>query len=136
VHRGGHRTLTEFSDSRPQATYAELAGELGNDVAVVQAETLLRAEALRDGHFGRFARASLARLLREYLPYGWHVGERFDFQEARSFASWVSTLGVEHESEAREAWRALRESVRPPTGWKPSGSDDPLLTTALATLSG
>jgi hypothetical protein len=119
-------SLTEFADAQPHASYRELTKDLGDDVAIVQLETLLRDEAKKHGRAERFARSSLVRLLREYCADGWDCGDNFKFRAARAFASWVSTLGVGYESAAERTWGLLK-SRRPPKGWCPDNPDDPLL---------
>jgi hypothetical protein len=119
-------SVTDFADTRPAASYKELAKELGDDVAVVQLETLLRDEAKKRGRSERFARSSLVRLLREYCVDGWDSGDSFAFQAARAFASWVSTLGNGYEAAAERTWGLLK-ARRPPKGWCPDSPDDPLL---------
>jgi hypothetical protein len=119
-------SVTDFADARPAASYKELVNELGDDLAVVQLETLLRDEADRQDRWERFARGSLVRLLREYCAEGWDCGENFALRAARVFARWVSILGDEYESTARQTWRLLK-TRHPPTGWCPNTPEDPLL---------
>lgn len=126
VRARGFQLITDFADARPRASYRELTKELGDGVAVVQLETLLRDEAKKFGRSERFARSSLVRLLREHCADGWDSGDNFTFRAARAFASWVSTLGVGYESAADRTWDLLK-ARRPPKGWCPDSPDDPLL---------
>jgi len=131
VRAQDYSSVTGFADARPTATYGELARELGDDVAVVQLETLLRDEAKKGRFTERFARTSLVRLLREHCSDGWGSGAAFAFRAARAFASWVSTLGDEYESAAERTWRLLK--ARPPAeGWCPDDPDDSLLKAVFA----
>lgn len=131
VRERDYSSVTGFADARPTATYVELAKELGDDVAVVQLETLLRDEARKGGFTERFARGSLVRLLREHCPDGWGSGDASAFRAARAFASWVSTLGVEYESAAERTWGALK-AQRPPQAWCPESAEDAFLKQAFA----
>ena len=127
----GYASVTEYADASQAASYRELATRLGDDVAIVQLEVLLRDEAKERNSSERFARDSLARLLREYCPEGWGSDDNFTFRAARAFARWVSMLGDGYESAADRTWTVVKRQ-RPPQGWYPEGPDDPLLKSAFA----
>jgi hypothetical protein len=122
----GFQNLTDFAEARPQATFEDLARELGPDVAQVQLEVLLRGEALEGGRLKRFAMSSLVRTLREWLPEGWAVGERWDFNRARALAKWSSIVGSEYRGEVEALREALR-STKVEKGWLPESISDALI---------
>jgi hypothetical protein len=133
----GFSTVTDFADSRPTASLLELADELGpEDVAAIQLETLLYDEAKESGYVDRFARSLLVRSLRERIPDGWNVGERYDFdsEAAGGFGRWTAILDEMHDEAAWQVWQSLR-AANIPRGWLPSGPDDPILLRAFEGVS-
>lgn len=128
VQKSGCHSLREFAEARLQSTYDSLAQELGEDVAVVQLETILAEEYRATGDDERFARSSLVRNLRKYLEDGWKA--EVPFIALRAYASWKSMLGSEFAASAESTWRAL-VSLGPPDGWHPSGPDDSWIAQAF-----
>lgn len=131
VRAHGYESLTDFADGKPSATYAELAAELGVEVAPIQVVNLLCAEAVAHGSLEHFARASLVRYLRSRLPAGWGVGQDFDFHSAHAFATWRATLTNDYKSIAERVVVELRASPHVYQGWLPSEPDDVVLVDAF-----
>lgn len=132
VRERGFDSVTAFAKTRPTATLLELAADLGDDIAAIQLEGILYSEAERAGTFDSFARGLLARCIWQWMPAGWNAGEDIEMQRADVYAEWsvvVSPLLGEARSDA--IWDALEDS-RIPTGWLPSGPDDPIIERAFA----
>jgi hypothetical protein len=127
VHERDFSSLAAFSESRPTASLKQLARELGpeNDIAAVQLEQLLRQEARSTGRINRFARSALVREVNEFFPDGWMRGDSTDFRRAGVWAKWIARLGEEHDAPADRVWHSLERAA--PTGWLPSGPDDPII---------
>jgi hypothetical protein len=129
----GFPDVTAFSASAPCEPYRLLSPKLGDDIAPVQLEKLMREEAIESGKFALFARDCLARYLRQNLPDGWARGDDSEFRTARSFASWSAALSLnddkEIDSQTRKIWDKLRQIA--PTGWQVEGMDDPVLLRAF-----
>lgn len=112
----------------------QLAAELGDDVAAIQMEGALRHEAENTGGLERFARDLLVRCIRNDLPMGWNIGEKFDFNRAGVFASWSAGVeGLLDKPSRKAVWGFLKEADIP-TGWLPESPDDPFLDRAFAVL--
>ena len=125
----GYRDVTEFAASSPNSPYRELAAKLGDGIAPVQVEILLRAEAVAADDPNGFSRDCLARYLRQDLPDGWGVGVQPEFNAARAFASWSVALDEGDNAELRlktqRVWQCLHQLA--PNGWKVHGANDPVL---------
>jgi len=137
VHRTqalGYASLTELSERYPAMTFEGLANLVGDDIAPVQVEQILRAEALEAGTFGCFARDALVRYLREYLPAGWLVGDRVDARTAQAFGAWSTAVGEQFDPLTEAAWVELKATV-PPMGWLPDGPNDPHLLKAFSSVN-
>jgi len=68
----GFASLSAYADSRPEASLAELAADLGGpDAAPTALEQRLIEEAEATGKMERCARSLLARDLRQELSEGW-----------------------------------------------------------------
>ena len=131
VRAKGFASLLDFTETRPRATFLDLANDLGvEDVAAVQIEWLLKDEALNRNCFERFARATLVREMYDELPQGWGVGEKADFRRAGVYAGWCDTLGQEYDDATDRVWDALKR-LGPPVGWLPADADDPLVVKAF-----
>lgn len=132
VEARGFTSVSAFAATRPTATLLELASELGDDVAALQLEGVLHAEAEKTGEVDIFARDLLARCIREALPIGWDAGENLAFERAGAFANWVvGVKGLLEEATRDAVWDALNRAEIP-TGWLPSGPDDPIIACAFA----
>jgi hypothetical protein len=131
VRAKGFASLLDFTETRPTATFLDLANDLGvEDVAAVQIEWLLKDEALERNCFERFARASLVREMYEQLPQGWGIGENVEYRRASVCAKWCRTLGSEYDHATGRVFDAL-EAANPPVGWLPAGADDPIIDKAF-----
>jgi hypothetical protein len=132
VRARGFTSLSAFADSMPRATLFELATMLGDDVAAIQLEGVLRAEAEKSGTIEKFARDLLIRRIRQRLPMGWDAGEHLATERAGAFASWCAGVeGLMDESTSDAIWDRLEE-IDIPTGWLPAGPDDPIIERAFA----
>jgi hypothetical protein len=122
-------------DSQPQASLIQLADDLGTgDVAAIQIEWRLIAEAELAGTMERCARSLLARALRYKLPEGWQrewPGMPGDpstpiFRKVRALVSLIVAMPDAYEAAAERVCDALN-AAEIPVGWLPSGADDALL---------
>ena len=145
VRAGGYADVTAVARAAPAVPYRELAATLGRDIAPVQLEKLLRAEAIAANRYHEFARDCLARYLRQDLPLGWGQGTQADFNAARAFASWSAALhDADNDSpdnsaradevaavhtQTHQVWQQLRRLA--PPGWLAQGADDPVLLRAF-----
>ena len=145
VRARGYADVTAVARAAPAVPYRELAATLGRDIAPVQLENLLRAEAIAADRYHEFARDCLVRYLRQDLPLGWGQGAQADFNAARAFASWSAALhdpdndpgnGAERAEKAaavhaqtHQVWQHLQR-LSPP-GWLAQGGDDPVLLQAF-----
>ena len=131
----GFASLTAYADSRPAASLADLAVELGGpDTYPIILEQRLVAEAEVAGTMERCARSLLARDLRSELPEGWRCGATAADDEARSQVFRLSgvflTLAMampEPYQEAIDRVQRAMMSAELPTGWLPEGGDDLVL---------
>ena len=132
VRARGFDSVTAFADTRPTATLLELAAELGDDVAAIQLEGILYSEAERGGTFDRFARGLLVRCIWKWMPAGWNTGEDVEMQRADVYADWsVVVRRLLGEARSDAIWDGFEDSSIP-TGWLPSGPDDPIIERAFA----
>jgi hypothetical protein len=132
VHALGFSSVSAFADMHPKATLMQLAAELGDDVAAIQVEGALRDEAEKTGALERFARALLVRYIRNDLPMGWKIGERFDFDRAGVFANWSAGVeGLMDKPIRKVVWGRLKDADIP-AGWLPESLDDPYIEQAFA----
>ena len=127
----GFADAESFSEAFPTATYDELAKRLGDDVAPIQVEQVLRSLFIQKGRFDRFARSCLIRYLHEFLPEGWTETERFELRVAQAFGTWSGALGEEYDNQTDAVWDNLEEAAIP-KGWLPSGPDDKWVNEAFS----
>ncbi|TMQ05474.1 MAG: NUDIX hydrolase [Deltaproteobacteria bacterium] len=135
VRKHGYASVTDYANSRPQATLLELANGLGpGDVAPVQIESRLVAEAQASGTMEQCARSLLARALRDALPEGWQR-EWHDipgdpntptFRKVGALSSLTAALPDAYEL-AIERVREALDAAGIPAGWLPTGPDDEIL---------
>jgi hypothetical protein len=132
VRAQGFDSVTAFANANPKATLLELAAQLGADVAAIQLEGVLHSEAEAKGAPEQFARDLLVRNIRHHLPVGWIAGKASEFARAGAYASWAAAVeGLIGEAASDAIWDALEDSSIP-TGWLPSGPDDPIIERAFA----
>lgn len=129
----GHPSVTDFANTWAYRPLTELARMLGG-VSAVQLEMCLREEARETHEMVAFAKSHLVRCLREMLPLGWGVGGDFDFKRASAYARWAVGLGEEAHADAETAFHRLK-ALKPPTGWSPTNTEDPLIAAACRGLA-
>jgi len=131
----GFSSVTAYAASRPEATLVELADELGpGNVAAVQLEWRLIAEAETSGTMEQCARSLLARALRRQLPEGWQrewtdvPGDPTTpfFRKVGALSSLTVALPEAYEQATLRIREAL-DAADIPQGWLPSGPDDAIL---------
>jgi len=132
VRDRGYDSVTAFAEARPTASLAELADELGEDIAGVQIFQVLVDEAERSHRLTRLVRGQLVRELSESLPDGWPavMDDEARLEVAIALGSWAAFTPVTHKERADQVMAALRANP-PPPGWRPLGPDDELLRTLL-----
>jgi hypothetical protein len=114
--------------------YVKLAKRLGGDVAAVHVMWVQFEEAEHRGRVRNAAMDGLARELTAHLKRGWGRGLHRQFNAAGADAGFLTLLDHAHREcrpLAEAVWRALQD-LCPPTGWLPSGADDPLIVAAFA----
>jgi hypothetical protein len=135
IRERGFSSVTAYVDSQPGATLLELADGLGSgNVAAVQLEWRLIAEAEASGAMERCARSLLARALRGALPEGWQrewkdvPGDPSTpfFRKVGALCSLTASLPDAYE-QATERIRDGLDAANIPAGWLPEGADDAIL---------
>jgi hypothetical protein len=132
----GFSQMSEWLAARPGATYAQLAAELGDDVAPVQVTRLQLAEAVRSGQLKEAAKDVLVRYLREGLPEGWgHMPKELEFSDLKfaqvaPFASWSSQMKEQAfdglSAIADSIWEGLQSITD--SDWVPRDANDPIIS--------
>ncbi len=134
VRARGHDSVLEFAYARPTVSVIRLAEELGpNDVAGIQVERTMIAEASRAGETERLVRDLLTRALDDVIGAGWPriLDDRARFQISGALARWSASLPKEWRPRALRASRLLL--TQPPrAGWKPAGADDAIVAAVLS----
>lgn len=131
----GAESVTAFASLHAGEPLSQLAERLGvQDVAEAQIQELLVEEAAERGTVGRAVRDLLARGLRAALPHGWHspLDENARFDVAAVFSILSSELDAYFDGDATVdvARRFLDETL--PSGWRPTGPDDPVIVRLAA----
>jgi hypothetical protein len=122
----GFPSIVAYGEARPGQPFPDLSVELGPDVPPIQVALLMREEADRFGNLDRFARSSLVRYLRQYLPAGWSNQQEFEFTAASAFADWIALLGSEFRERGERLWKVFRSADDIPPRWLPESAGDPL----------
>jgi len=132
VRERGYDSVTAFAEARPTASWADLADELGQDIAGVQIHDVMVDEAVRDHKVPRLVRGSLVRELWERLPDGWPptLEEPHRIKVAMALGSWSACAPFKYQERVDRAGDILMANP-PPSGWRPQGPDDELLRTLL-----
>ncbi len=133
VREAGCKTVTEYLAMAPAQPYLRIADRLGKDIAAVQLEVMHFEEANNDNGIRNAAVDSLVREMALYLPNGWKVTTKGDFDTARVYASWIVRIEKKDEklrAKAQATWEALEE-LKPPEGWLPRGPEDALICEAF-----
>ena len=128
----GFDSVTAYASAYPTATLMELATWLGDDIAAIQIEGILRSEAEKSGARQQVTRDLLVRNIHEHLSAGWRDGEQAEFERVQAYASWAAALeGFIGQATCDAIWEALEHSSIP-VGWLPEGPDDPILVRVFA----
>jgi hypothetical protein len=129
VRERGFASVTAYADAAPSESLGRLASALGDDVASVQIETLLREEAVRTGTVVPFARSLLVRQVAELLPAGWGEPGSYSFARVNALGSWAADLRFFPElvEAARGIGQRMAASKDIPADWRPRTVDDPIL---------
>lgn len=130
VQEQGFPSVAAFAASLPRATLLELSDVLGQDIAAVQIERALHAEAEDSGRLEDFAKDMLVRELRQWLRAGWRIGSNFESEAAGAWADWKSCLDERFSAAAGRIWHWLK-AADIPRGWLPEGPDDPIIERAF-----
>jgi hypothetical protein len=128
----GFASLTEYADSLPAVSLADLASDLGGEPMALGQR--LSAEAETTGTMERCARSLFARDFRGDLPEGWQPvgGDRSDeatsqeFQLAGIFLTLLTAFPEAYHDAIERVERAMC-TMDLPSGWLPEGADDPAL---------
>jgi len=133
ISASGLTTVSAFLERHPGVPYAVVAKLLR--CAPAQLAILHLEEAKRLGAVRAAAADSLVRTINEHLRGGWGVGYRSEFKYAAVVSDWITMLEMHFRGESvvesgRKVWASL-EAMAPPIGWKPVGSDDPLIQEAF-----
>lgn len=131
VRERGFDSVTSFAASMPRASLIDLADTLGPDVAAVQIERAMHAEAEHSGELGHFARDMLVREIVKWLPGGWRVQPDFESALAGAWADWKSLLDHKYSPATVRMLHWLKVAEIP-TGWLPDGPTDPVIERAFA----
>ena len=126
--------MHQFADEYITSSFSELAEMLGPDVAPIQVEALVKADAIAKQEFDRFAKVSLIRFIKERLPEGWMNDDASAFQRAHLFGSWSSSLGEQNRPTALIVWKRLQDELGIPERWTPQDENDRLLVMATQGL--
>jgi len=128
----GFSNVNALVSARAPATFAEIAKELGDDVAAAQVAMLLRHELEAADKAECLLRLTFIAAVRTHFPKGWDDGEDALFRRASVYANWLGWSGPEQEARAEAAWARFTTSCRPPRGWKPAHMADPILDAMFA----
>jgi hypothetical protein len=134
VASAGFPSVMAFAAGHPTWTYRQLAEALGPDIVPVHVEWIERKEAMDTDRFRDFAASNLVRTLRECMPEGWGRGDKPDFRVAHSFGTWGASLGANYPDDIVLGAAAALKKSSVPTGWLPTGPDDPLIVAALCAV--
>lgn len=132
VRRLGFGSMPQFLGTMPARPWAEVARCLGDHIAPIQIVSVLYAEAKPLGKIRDAAKDALCREIVEELPDGWGVSENADWKAALALGTWTSNIMVTGQCpELEPILDRIVDRIRdnpPPAGWRPSGPDDPLIT--------
>lgn len=131
----GAQSVLDFAQKHPLMPYVKLARLLGPGVVAAQLEMMEFEEAKVGGYVREAAKDALCRTIYRHIKRGWRVGRHSNRTTAAAYAEWVTLIEFsascpELRQTARIVWAAL-EANEPPTGWLPSGFDDPLVVAAF-----
>jgi hypothetical protein len=131
----GYADLTALLASMPLRAYSEVAQRIGPRVAPIQVISMQFEEARARNTVRDAAMDSLCRNIIEELPNGWATGERAEWKAILALSSWSSEVQSTGRSpELKPVVHRIADHFRsqpPPTGWLPTGPDDPFIVSAF-----
>jgi hypothetical protein len=130
----GFASTVEFCRARPSATFLALAAALGPDTPPILVLSLLREDAHQTSNWDYFVMTVFVRQADEHFPQGWMRGPSPDFQQARVYGSWGSSIGSGYEQQEATILKRLKEPDNIPEGWLPQDERDPVLARLFAGL--
>jgi hypothetical protein len=122
-------TAIEFMAEHPAISKVEVAKRLGRGASAIGLTMLIYEEAERTGRTREVARELLFRKIISEFPDGWYEDKKV--HAAVKLGGWDYDILKFAESSADYARAVLKDLTIdnvPPTGWKPEGPDDELLT--------
>jgi len=127
----GYSNYLDYLQARRGHSYEELAEELSSGrnefpIAPVQLERL-HSQAVGPDERQDAILDSFARLLRGELRRGWGIGKYWETDLLTAMSFWFVGWG---EGPELDAFRREILRMKPPEGWLPEGSDDPILQKA------
>lgn len=129
----GYDSFAAFFSDRPLSTFGELAEELeSNRFAQVQLYWVLLKEAEKTSSEWECALHMLVRFLRA-VPGGWKRDR--DDEEVSvidDLIAWQSVLPARMHDHCRQVMSSIANDDAIPSGWVPSGVDDPYLRPHLS----
>jgi hypothetical protein len=125
--------MIEFCRARPRATFLDLAAALGPDTPPILLLSLLREDA-RASNWDYFVKTVFVRQVAEHFPQGWMKGPNPDFQRARVYGSWCSSIGPGYEQQQAAIRTRFKEPDNIPDGWLPEDEQDPVFARLFAGL--
>jgi len=136
VQARGFDRVADYLAAHPLASYAELADDLGDDVAPIQVTRLQLAEAKEANVLREAAADVLVRVLRADLPEGWGrvpAGDDAepDYLNASAFASWGAPMKWAGVADDVVAGVGAQLKARATPGWLPMGPRDQVIVAAF-----
>jgi hypothetical protein len=136
IRARGFERVEDYLAAHPLASYAELAGDLGDDVAPIQVTRLQLSEAKQGGNLRAAAKDVMVRVIRAELSEGWGrvpPGEEAepDYLNASAFASWGAPMKWAGVSDDVIAAVGERLNASAPVGWKPTSNEDAVVASVI-----
>jgi hypothetical protein len=130
----GFESIHEFLQTCPGLTYFDIANKFNNEIAPIQIKELQIQEAIRSGTVRDAAVDSLTRIMRHHMKKGWRSSQIRKHEGMSVFSTWVQPLqmlaGINSVDFPLAVWQALQQE-KPPEGWCPVNSSDPILEAAF-----
>lgn len=123
----GFDRLTPYAKTQEAASLSEIIKKLGEPLAPVQIEQVLREEVHTQEDFNYFVRTMLVRNLKEECPTGWKCHGLSALSLA--ITGWGTSLGKYRG--APHPWLRIANKLKArddlPTSWLPYGVRDPVI---------